>query len=141
MDEADVNAVIFHILARATAAGSADCNGDKIVDVGDVVYLMNSLFKELPPDPQDIAPKLNPTVATDFSESIEFLFKGPNPVQTEVTTGSIESRRSGVIRGRVIGLDSRPLSGVTVTILHHPEFGKTKTRGDGMFDMAVNCGG
>lgn len=108
VDEADINAVVFHILARATAAGSADCNGDKIMDVGDVVYLMNSLFKELPPDPRDIATELNPNVATNFAESIEFLFMGPNPVQTEVTTGSIESRRSGVIRGRVIGLDSHP---------------------------------
>ncbi len=34
-----------------------------------------------------------------------------------------------------------PLSGVTITILNHPEFGQTLSRTDGMFDMAVNGGG
>ena len=35
----------------------------------------------------------------------------------------------------------RSLAGVTVSVLYHPEFGSTKTRSDGWFDLAVNGGG
>ena len=34
-----------------------------------------------------------------------------------------------------------PVSGVTVSVLGHPEFGKTLSRQDGRYDMVVNGGG
>jgi hypothetical protein len=45
------------------------------------------------------------------------------------------------VRGRVFMWDKVPLPGVTITILHHPEFGQTLSRADGWFDMVVNAGG
>lgn len=54
---------------------------------------------------------------------------------------TIEPRRAAVVRGKAITRDGAPLSGVTVTILNHPEFGQTLSRTDGMFDLAVNGGG
>ncbi|MHC4250985.1 MAG: hypothetical protein ACYS9X_17835 [Planctomycetota bacterium] len=46
-----------------------------------------------------------------------------------------------VLRGLVTTRDGSPLPGVTIRILGHPEFGQTRSREDGMFDMAVNGGG
>lgn len=46
-----------------------------------------------------------------------------------------------MIRGKVLKKDNSPLSGVTITVLNHPELGQTLSRADGMFDMAVNGGG
>ncbi len=36
---------------------------------------------------------------------------------------------------------TRGISGVTITILNHSEYGQTLSRADGMFDLAVNGGG
>jgi hypothetical protein len=95
----------------------------------------------LPPDPSTVAPPVDPTVATDIASATSFIYSGPNPIQTGVAPGTIEARRVAVLRGKVLGRDGSPISGVTVTILNHPEFGQTLTRLDGMFDMACNGGG
>ena len=46
-----------------------------------------------------------------------------------------------MLRGRVLDKQNSPLSGVTMTVLNHPEFGQTFSRADGWFDLAVNGGG
>lgn len=95
----------------------------------------------VPPDPATVAPPVDATVATTVAASTAFLYSGDNPIQTGVAPGTIEVKRAAVLRGQVSDRDGNPLSGVTVTILGHPEFGQTLTRTDGMFDMAVNGGG
>ena len=95
----------------------------------------------VPPDPGAAAPPLDPGVATDIAKATEFLYTGADPIQTGVADGTIDSRRSAVVRGRVLTRDGTPLSGVRITILQHPELGQTRSRADGMFDMAVNGGG
>lgn len=45
-----------------------------------------------------------------------------------------------MLRGKVLGRDGKPLAGVSVSILNHPEYGSTISRADGMFDLAVNGG-
>lgn len=95
----------------------------------------------LPPDPATIAPELDLTVATTLGSATAFLYTGENPIQTGVGTDTIQAYRCAVLRGKALNKDNVPLSGVTITILNHPEFGKTKSRADGMFDMAVNGGG
>ena len=46
-----------------------------------------------------------------------------------------------VIRGRVLDADgTTPKRGATVTILGHPEYGQTRTRESGEYDLAVNGG-
>ncbi|HQR12188.1 MAG TPA: hypothetical protein PLW68_12765, partial [Casimicrobiaceae bacterium] len=84
---------------------------------------------------------VDPTLPTDPFDSTAFLYSGANPIQTGVAPGTIKSDRVGVLRGTVHARDGTPLSGVTITVLGHPEFGQTKTRADGVFDMAANGGG
>lgn len=95
----------------------------------------------LPPDPATVAPTIDPTVATTTFAATEFLYKGTNPIQTGVAPGTIEAKRAAVIRGKVMDKTNAALSGVTISILNHPEYGQTLSRADGRFDMAVNGGG
>ncbi len=95
----------------------------------------------VPADPGTTAPPLDPGVASDVAGSTEFLYTGANPIQTGVADGTIDPKRAGVARGRVLTRDGSPLSGVKITIVQHPELGQTLSRADGMFDMAVNGGG
>jgi len=95
----------------------------------------------LPPDPKDVAPLIDPTVATTTFAATEFLYSGTDAIQTRVAPGTIEPERAAVIRGRILGRDDSPLSGVTISIKDHPEFGQTLSRADGWFDLAVNGGG
>lgn len=95
----------------------------------------------LPPDPAAIAPALSQTEITPFNEAVEFIYTGPNPIQTDVAPGAIEANRAVVIRGSVMQRDGTALGGVTVTIKNHPEFGQTTSRADGAFDMVINGGG
>jgi RHS repeat-associated protein len=95
---------------------------------------------DLPPDPRQVAPELNPTESTPFADTISFLYSGANPIQRGVARDTIEAKRSAVIRGQVRDKQNNPLSGVTITIKDHTEYGQTITRTDGLFDMAVNGG-
>ncbi|MFZ5531826.1 MAG: Ig-like domain-containing protein, partial [Pseudomonadota bacterium] len=95
----------------------------------------------LPPDPARVAPPVDPTVASIIATTTEFLYTGSNPIQTGVAPGTIEPIRVAVLRGKVLARDNTALSGVTITVQGHPEFGQTLSRIDGMFDMAVNGGG
>jgi len=95
----------------------------------------------IPPDPATIAPALDPTVVTTLASATAFLYTGVSPIQTGVIAGTIEDNRAAVLRGQITGRDNSPISGVTVSIHNHPEFGQTLSRVDGMFDMVVNGGG
>jgi len=95
----------------------------------------------LPPDPTTVAPPLDATVVTTLHDATAFLYSGTDPIQTGVAAGTIEPRRVAVVRGRVMDRDNQPLSGVTITLNKHDEFGQTLSRSDGMFDMATNGGG
>ena len=112
---------------------------DGQVDIRDVVCLINILSTLPPPDPGEVAPPVDPTVATNLFTATEFLYT--TGIQTGVAPGTIEAKRAAVLRGKVLDRAGNPLSGVTITILNHPEFGQTLSRTDGMFDMAVNGGG
>jgi len=94
----------------------------------------------LPPDPVTVAPAVSQTTASPLGPSTEFLYTGPDPIQTGVTPGAIQATRAAVLRGRVLSRDGAPLSGVTLSILAHPEYGTTLSRTDGLFDLAVNGG-
>jgi RHS repeat-associated protein len=95
----------------------------------------------LPPDPGTVAPPVDPTLPTTVLSATSFLYSGPNPIQTGVASGTIELTRTAVLRGAVTDDQGIPLSGVTVSIADHPEYGQTLSRADGMFDLAVNGGG
>jgi|GEM_PF-1415290 len=95
----------------------------------------------LPPRPADVAPVLTPTGVTPFGASMAFLYSGSHPIQTGVSSGTIKPKRAAVLRGRVLDANGNPLPGVVVSILGHPDLGKTQTRLNGKFDIAVNGGG
>jgi hypothetical protein len=80
-------------------------------------------------------------VATTVAASTAFLYTGSNPVQQGVAAGTIDPVRAAVLGGRVLDRNGSPVSGVTVTVLDHPEFGSTLTDLQGNFSMAVNGGG
>lgn len=95
----------------------------------------------LPPDPSTVAPPIDRSMATDFASATSFLYTGTNPIQTGVAAGTIQPLRVAVVRGKVLGRDGKPLGGVKIVVLGHPEFGQTLSRADGAFDLAVNGGG
>lgn len=120
---------------RLTANDSALSGSD------DITVTVNALDTGLPPDPATVATPIDPTVATTLADATSFLYTGPNPIQTGVAPGTINLVRVAVIRGRVLDKANNALSGVTINILNHPEFGQTLSRADGRFDLAVNGGG
>ena len=95
----------------------------------------------LPPDPATIAPPIDPTLPAVPGITAKFLYTGANPIQTGVNPDTIDAKRAAVMRGKLLTRDNQPLSGATVTIHGHPEFGQTRSRADGMFDLVVNGGG
>jgi RHS repeat-associated protein len=95
----------------------------------------------IPPDPATVAPAPDKTVSSSVDSMARFLYTGPNSIQTGVQTGTIDPKRVTVIRGSVKDPQGVALPGVSISVALHPEFGKTVTRLDGMFDMAVNGGG
>jgi RHS repeat-associated protein len=95
----------------------------------------------LPPDPVDVAPPLNPSQFTSLLDATSFLYTGDDPIQTGVVSGTIQAGQVAVLRGKVTERSGAALPGVTISILGHGEFGQTRTRADGMFDLAVNGGG
>ncbi len=108
---------------------------------GDRFFRLTTRPGGLPPEPALIAPPVPTGVATILSDATAFLYTGANPIQTGVVPGTIDARRAAVVRGQVTGRDNTPLTGVTISILNHPEFGQTFSRADGRFDLAVNGGG
>ena len=140
----DVTEAVGQILGLGTVPGMADCNQDGTVNILDVACTINYVLQgsgDLPHDPSLVAPDLDGTVATTLVSSSEFLYTGANPIQTGVTESTIEARQVAVIRGKLLTLGGEPLMGVNISILGHPEYGMTRTRPDGIFDMVVNGGG
>lgn len=94
-----------------------------------------------PPEPEEVAPDPDLTVIEGMAEGVAFLYEGEDPVQIDVDEEAIEPARVGVIRGVVEARSGIPLGDVEVRIADHPEYGMTKTRPDGAFDIAANGGG
>jgi len=121
--------------------GIADANGDGIDDFevtypsGDqqTLFYLGTTNTNSPPS----------IAATDFSSVVstsESIVGGANPAQTGVVPGTIDPMNAAILRGKVIARNGGPLSGVTVSITNHPEFGQTLTDALGQFNLAVNGG-
>ena len=93
------------------------------------------------PNPESIAPELDPFSIPPFIDEIRFLFEGEQPLQTGLDPAAVEPHRVAVVTGSVFDRDGTPLADVVVGVLGHPELGVTATRADGQFDLVVNGGG
>src|ERR1051326_6890880 len=96
---------------------------------------------DLPPDPSTVATPIDGTVVSSISDTVQFLYSGPNPIQRDVAPGALDRTRIAVMRGQVFATDGTPLAGVRVSLLNRPQFGYTLTRPDGMYDFVINGGG
>ncbi|MDX2029765.1 MAG: BACON domain-containing carbohydrate-binding protein [Blastocatellia bacterium] len=144
-------AVLFSNASAAVTSATFQTSGvyvlrltatdSQITLTDDVQVTVNPDPTTPPPDPMTVAPDVDPTVATTVGAATEFLYTGANPIQTGVAPGTIEPRRAAVLRGRVLDRTGNPIPLVRITVLDHPEFGQTRSRADGRFDMAVNGGG
>jgi RHS repeat-associated protein len=103
-------------------------------------YVLRTLSSDTPIS-APTASTLSGTEITPFRDRVAFLFTGGSPVQTGAVADSITAARATVLRGRVVARDIGAIPNVTVRVLGHPEFGQTKTRSDGAFDLVVNGGG
>ncbi len=79
------------------------------------------------------------TVATTVDQSTSFIHAGPTPLQTGLDPNVLDPARVAIIRGKVRN-DVGVFMGATISILGHPEFGKTVSQANGDFDLAVNGG-
>lgn len=95
----------------------------------------------IPPDPSQVAPPLDATIANDLYAATQFLYSGPTPIQAGVGPAVIDPLRVAVVRGRVLDRSGNGLSGAAISILGHAEYGSTTSRADGMYDLVVNGGG
>jgi hypothetical protein len=82
----------------------------------------------LPIDSSLNAPALDPTQSVSFLDATAFLYTGAGAIQTGVTAGTIQAQSAAVVRGRVLSRGGVPITGVTVSIMGHSEFGSTTTR-------------
>nr|AYM54114.1 hypothetical protein [Chondromyces catenulatus] len=96
---------------------------------------------DCPPDPALVAPLLDLGVVTSVFDATSFLYSGADPIQTGVAPGTIEMRRAAVLRGKVVDRKGAPVPGVSISVRDHGEFGSTRSRLDGAFDLVVNGGG
>jgi RHS repeat-associated protein len=84
---------------------------------------------------------LSHSVASNLAMQGQFLYAGPSPIQFDVSPTVFVAQHEAIIRGSVTLADNTPLSGVTVSVLNHPEFGETLTQSDGSYNLALNGGG
>ncbi len=95
---------------------------------------------EVPEDPAANAPPLDPGAVTVPFEAFRFLWTGPDAVQRGVEPGAIDPERMSVVHGQVVDRWGEPLPGVDISVREGVEFGTTRTREDGRFDLVVNGG-
>ncbi|HKY35080.1 MAG TPA: carboxypeptidase regulatory-like domain-containing protein, partial [Polyangiaceae bacterium] len=93
------------------------------------------------PPPVIVVPPLDPTGVTPPGELWSFLYTGPNATQVGVAPDTIEFDRVALVSGRLVDHEGAPVANARVTIADGPQYGETRSRVDGQFDLAVNGGG
>lgn len=68
-------------------------------------------------------------------------FANEAPLQTGVLTDTIDPQRAAILRGVVCDRSGALLSGVSISVPAHPEYGTALTDTDGQFSLTVNGGG
>lgn len=85
-------------------------------------------------------PPLDATVTTIPALANEFLYTGPQALQTGVMPGTIHLKQASILRGRVTTRQGQALPNVRITVKDVPQLGQTLTTCDGTFNLVVNGG-
>jgi RHS repeat-associated protein len=92
-------------------------------------------------------PPLDPTVVATLYNESHFIWAGvpgsycaSTPLQSGVAPTTIDQSHVAVLRGNVLDTNGKPLTGVTLSVVGHTEFGQTVSRPEGGFDLVVNGG-
>ncbi|MBK8013076.1 MAG: RHS domain-containing protein [Deltaproteobacteria bacterium] len=93
-----------------------------------------------PDDESQPPPPIDPAEPYDIVDATRFIYEGDNPIQTGVEPGTIKPSLVAVIRGRVVNDAGDPISHVVVKIVDRPEFGQSRTKRDGFYEIAINGG-
>ncbi|MFV0476611.1 MAG: RHS repeat-associated core domain-containing protein [Parahaliea sp.] len=104
------------------------------------VVVQGSVEPPALPDPKSIAPALSKTEYASIYDMSAFLYQNGGPIQKGVADDTIEPEFASVLVGKVLDTRGQPLSGVSVTVDGHPEYGHTWSREDGDWDLVVNGG-
>jgi len=86
------------------------------------------------------APTLDTTVVPLPWEKWNFIWNSASRSQKDVKV-VFDPNRIMHLSGQVLGPNTRPLPRVKVSVVGHPEYGSTRTRSNGEWDMVVNSGG
>ncbi|MCB9654303.1 MAG: RHS repeat protein [Deltaproteobacteria bacterium] len=92
------------------------------------------------PDPSQPPPPLPDDAPYSMYEATRFLYEGANPIQRGVVPGTLDPRRVAVVRGKVVDRDGQVVVGAAVRVVGAPQYGESRTKGDGIYDLAVNGG-
>ena len=95
----------------------------------------------LPPEPATVAPVIDASAGTPFYELFSFFFEGANPIQRSAVISAFDPDHVGVVHGHVRMSGGAAAPGVLVSVPSHPEYGTTRSRADGDFDLLVEGGG
>ncbi len=79
--------------------------------------------------------------ATRFIYDSAFQASPDDIVQWGMAAALIEPDRAAHVHGRVLDINGQPRPGVDVRFYGHPEYGQTRSRASGEFDLVVNGGG
>ena len=74
------------------------------------------------------------------TQVIDLPFAQNVPLQTAVLTDTINPEQAAILRGQVCDRSGTLLSGVTVNVLNHPEYGSAQTDAQGQYNLVVNGG-
>lgn len=118
---------------------ATDVNGNTSLGIQTII-VDQEVFEDLPPDPAEVAPSLPDQPTIPFDEKVSFIYSGQNPIQTVQDVTVFDENRVSIVRGKVIDQFGNAIPNVDVIVHGESQFGSTKTRLNGFFDLAVNGG-
>lgn len=86
------------------------------------------------------APPIPNNPGASALDDLSFFFEGDNPLQKDIDPSVIDPKHQTIIRGRLFDTDGKPIQGVELTVLNHPELGRTFSLINGEYNFVVNGG-
>ena len=109
---------------------------DSASQISTLTALITVTAPVIPADPAITAPAMVKNAPQALAQQVQFIYQGPNAVQTGVASGAIV--RSSLVHGIIKDSFGNPLSGVKVTVLNKPNLGQTYSQASGEYDLVVN---